>query len=61
MDPELSIRSETTVSLNSVSFSILYDKERNGSIITLDNFEASSIPSSKSNSHDLFCFANNCL
>ena len=30
-------------------------------MIALDSFEASNMPSSKSNSHDLFCLANNCL
>ena len=30
-------------------------------MITLDSFDESTSPSSKSNSHDLFCFANNCL
>ena len=61
IDPELSIKIVTNVSLNSVCFSLLKDKELNGSIITLVNFDVSSIPSSRSNSQDLFCFANNFL
>ena len=59
--PELSIRSVTTVSLKSKSFSFLKDKELNGSKIILGNLELSSNPSSRSKSHALFCLANNCL
>ena len=61
IDPELSIRSVTTVSLNSRSFSFLKDNEFCGSIMILVSFELSNKPSSKSNSHDLFCFASSCL
>ena len=56
IEPELSIKSETTVSLNSVSFSFLYDKELSGVVITLASLPLSRIPSSRSNSHHLFCF-----
>ena len=61
MDPELSMSRVTTVSLKSKSFSFLNDKELYGSIIILGSFELSNNPSSKSNSHALFCFASNCL
>ena len=61
IDPELSISKVTIVSLNSKSFSFLKDNEFCGSIIILVSFELSNKPSSKSNSHDLFCFASNCL
>ena len=61
MEPELSIRIVTKVSLNSISFSFLKDKELNGSIIILGNFEVSNKPSSKSKFQDLFCLANNFL
>ena len=61
IEPELSIRIVTKVSLNSVSFSFLKDKELSGSIINLVNFDESNNPSSKSKSHDLFCFAKSLL
>ena len=61
IDPELSINNVTTVSLKSKSFSFLKDNELYGSIITLVSLELSRRPSSKSNSHALFCLANNCL
>src|SRR5210317_1669950 len=61
IDPELSINRVTIVSLKSKSFSFLKDKELYGSIIILGSLELSNNPSSKSNSHALFCFANNCL
>src|SRR5210317_1022967 len=61
IEPELSIKSVTTVSLKSKSFSFLNDSELYGSIIILGNFELSNNPSSKSNSQARFCFANNCL
>ena len=61
IDPELSIRIVTKVSLNSVSFSFLNERELKGSIITLVSFEVSSKPSSKSKFQDLFCLANNFL
>ena len=61
IEPELSIRIVTKVSLNSISFSFLKDKELNGSIIILGSFEVSNKPSSKSKLQDLFCLANNFL
>ena len=61
IDPELSIRIVTKVSLNSISFSFLNDKELKGSIIILGSFDVSKRPSSKSKFQDLFCFANNFL
>ena len=61
IDPELSIKRVTTVSLKSKSFSFLNENELYGSIIILGSFELSSRPSSKSKSHALFCFASNCL
>ena len=61
IEPELSINNVTTVSLKLKSFSFLKDKELNGSIMTLVSFELSNKPSSKSKSHDRFCFANNFL
>ena len=61
IDPELSIKIVTKVSLKSVSFSFLKEREFKGSIITLVNLEVSSMPSSKSKSHDLFCFAKSFL
>ena len=61
IEPELSIRIVTKVSLNSMSFSFLNDKELNGSIMTLGSFEVSSKPSSKSKLQDLLCLANNLL
>ena len=61
IDPELSIKIVTKVSLNSISFSFLKDKELKGSIITLVSFEVSKRPSSKSKFHDLFCLASNFL
>ena len=59
IEPELSIKSVTTVSLKSKSFSFLKERELYGSIIILGSFELSKSPSSKSNSQALFCFANN--
>ena len=41
IDPELSIKIVTNVSLNSMSFSFLKDSELKGSIIILGNFEVS--------------------
>ena len=61
IEPELSINIVTMVSLNSKSFSFLKDKELNGSIIILGNFELSNNPSSKSNCQDRFCFARSSL
>ena len=61
IEPELSISKVTIVSLKSKSFSFLNERELYGSIIILGNFELSSKPSSKSNSHALFCFASSCL
>ena len=61
IEPELSINSVTTVSLNSKSFSFLNDKELYGSKIIRGNLELSNNPSSKSNSQVRFCFASNCL
>ena len=61
IEPELSINKVTIVSLKSKSFSFLNERELYGSIIILGNFELSSKPSSKSNSHALFCFASSCL
>ena len=55
IEPELSINKETIVSLNSISFSILKDNGDVGSIITLVSLDTSKRPSSRSNSHDLFC------
>ena len=61
IEPELSISRETIVSRNSISFSILKDNGDVGSIITLVNFDTSKSPSSKSNSQERFCCANNFL
>ena len=61
IDPELSIKIVTKVSLKSVSFSFLKDNEFNGSIITRVNLDVSRTPSSKSKFHDLFCFAKSFL
>ena len=59
IDPELSISKETTVSLNSVSFSILYERGYKGAVTTLESRPASKIPSSKSNNQERFCCASN--
>ena len=61
MEPELSIKIVTRVSLNSISFSFLNVKELKGSIIILGSFEVSNKPSSRSKFQDLFCFASNFL
>ena len=61
IEPELSINNDTTVSRNSISFSILKDNGEVGSIITRVNFETSKRPSSRSNSQERFCCANNFL
>ena len=61
IDPELSISIVTNVSLNSISFSFLKDKELKGSIIILGSFEVSNNPSSKSKFQDLFCLAKSFL
>ena len=61
IDPELSTKIVTTVSLNLVSFSCLKLREVRGSVIILCNLEVSKIPSSLSYSQDLFCWANNSL
>ncbi len=61
IEPELSIKIVTKVSLNFVSFSLLNDNEFKGSIIILVSLEVSKEPSSKSNSQDRFCLANNFL
>ena len=61
IEPELSINIVTSVSLKSVSFSFLKDKEFNGSIINLVSFDESNKPSSKSKSQDLFCLAKSFL
>ena len=60
IEPELSINKVTIVSLKSKFFSFLKESELYGSIIILVNLELSSKPSSKSNSHALFCLASNC-
>ena len=44
IEPELSIRIVTNVSLNSISFSFLNDNEFKGSIIILGSFEVSKVP-----------------
>ena len=62
IEPELSINIVTSVSLKSVSFSFLKDKEFNGSIINLVSFRCiKNKPSSKSKSQDLFCLAKSFL
>merc|ERR1711965_696201 len=61
IEPELSIKIVTNVSLNSISFSFLKDKELNGSIIILGNFDVSNKPSSRSKFQDLFCLAKSFL
>ena len=61
IEPELSIKIVTKVSLNSISFSFLKDKELKGSMIIRVSFEVSSKPSSKSKFQDLFCFASSFL
>ena len=55
IEPELSTRIVTTVSLNFVSFSCLKLKGVRGSVIILVNLDVSNIPSSLSYSQDLFC------
>ena len=57
IDPELSKSKVTTVSLNSVSFSILKLREVVGFVITLASLPASRIPSSRSNNQLRFCCA----
>ena len=61
IDPELSISNETTVSLKSVSFSFLNEREYIGSIITLVNLDVSNKPSSRSKFQLLFCLASSFL
>ena len=61
IDPELSISNVTTVSLKSVSLSILNDNGCIGSVTTRTNLAVSSAPSSKSKSHERFCWAINFL
>ena len=57
IDPELSISKETIVSLNSIFFSFLNDNLWLGLAIIFANLEESRYPSSKLNSHCLFCWA----
>ena len=61
IEPELSTKIVTIVSLNLVSFSCLKLNGVRGSVIIFVNFEVSKIPSSLSYSQDLFCCANKSL
>src|SRR3954454_23509731 len=57
IEPELSRSSVTTVSRKSMSRSRLNDSGCCGSVITRDKRAGSSMPSSRSNSHERFCCA----
>ena len=57
IDPELSISSETTVSRNSVSSSILNESEVAGLTTTRDRRAVSRMPSSRSNDQERCCCA----
>ena len=61
IEPELSIKSVTTVSLNSFSDSSLKLNGEPGFVITLDNLAVSRMPSSRLKLHSLFCCAMSSL